>query len=116
MPGARGETWIDDDNQQHSLLFTNRALVEAEAALKRGILDILAAASGGNLSLTDVARLAQIGLEHSRRDRRDSRKPYTLDDALNLLDEYGFAAVAAAVFGGLAAVVSYNKADGDPPA
>lgn len=116
MSGARGETWIDEEGQQHALLFTNRALVEAEHALKRTVLDIASAATAGNLGVGDVARLALIGLEYSRRDRRENRRSYSIDEVMDILDEFGFTAVAAAVFSGLAAVLSYKRGDGDPPA
>ncbi len=111
--GARGEGYLDAEQGEYPILFTNRALAEAERALNMTVLEI--ARNASNLGVNAVAQLARIGLEASRRDRRDSRRAYTLDDAFDLLDSYGFAAVARVVVEALTAVLSYQRREGDDP-
>lgn len=112
-PGARGEEYIDTEGQQYPVLFTNRALAEAERLLGKGIMQIAMAID--NIAVTDVARLAVIGLEHARKDRKDARRSYTLDDAYGLLDEFGVVPVATAVYNAMAAVLNYERGGGADP-
>lgn len=118
MPtGARGEAVLELDGQEYPILFTNRALAEAERALGRTVLQLASGAASGELGMGDVARLAAIGLEHARRDRRDNHKPYTMEDAWMLLDALGFVEVGRQVMDALTDVISWRPAEepSDPP-
>jgi hypothetical protein len=113
--GARGEGYLDPDSEHHPLLFTNRALAEGERALGRSVLDY---ARDERMSMTSLARLMSIGLEAARKDRREARRSYTVDDAFNLLDEFGFTRCAEVVFEALATVLGYKggETSDNPPA
>ncbi len=112
--GARGEAFVDAENQSHPVLFTNRAIAEAERSLGKGVVAIVSEVD--SISLGALARLTAIGLEYARRDRKDGGKSITVDDAFAVLDEYGMTAVAAAVYGALSDVMSYSKGGDNPPA
>jgi hypothetical protein len=108
--GARGERFLEANGQRYTVLFTNRALAEAERALARPIIGLLTSAQGGDLSIGDVARLLQIGLECGRRDAQAPGPQLTLQDAWGIMDELGFSQVTQAVFGAVADVLSYRAA------
>ena len=108
--GARGERFLEANGQRYTVLFTNRALAEAERALARPIIGLLTSAQGGDLSIGDVARLLQIGLECGRRDAQAPGPQLTTNDAWMIMDELGFSAVTQAVFGAVADVLSYRAA------
>lgn len=111
--GARGEGWLDADNCKCPILYTNRALAECERALGKSVVEVFEEAQARKLSIEELARMLAIGLEYGRRDAHDSHKPYTKDDAFNMLDEFGFARVALVVFEALAAVLQYEPAKGE---
>lgn len=118
MPtGARGEAILTVDGQRYEVLFTNRALAEAEGLIGRTATSLLDRAA---MSLTDLASLLLAGLEAARR-ANDPRHPrYTLDDAWSLIDRAGFMAVTRAVTEGMVAVLTYTpereQEKADPPA
>ena len=115
--GARGERFLEAGGQRYTVLFTNRALAEAERALDKPIISLLTAAQAGELSIGDVARLLQIGIEHGRRDAQSPGPQLTANDAWAIMDELGFSAVTGAVFGAVADVLSYGAApvEGESP-
>ena len=115
--GARGERVIETEDGEVRVLFTNRALANAEAQLNRGVFAVLTdLQSGGRIG--DVAVLLQAGMEAARRDAREGGKPVSVAQAYAVLDDVGYAAVAIAVVEAVAEVVSYTR-EGDasiPPA
>ena len=114
MSGARGEGYIDAENQEHPVLFTNRALAEAEQVLGLPMAGYLARARSGDIGVQQIAQLLRIGLEHARRDRKEQRASYTQNDAFDLLDEFGFVAVSTVVVQALTAVLTYNREGANP--
>ncbi len=113
--GARGEAFVAYDGQELPLLLTNRALAEAEKATGRTVVQIAQAAQTGAIGMSDIAELLRAGLEYGRRDAGTQRKPYTLNDAWDVMDALGFARCAEIVIGALAAVLSYRPDDGADP-
>ena len=119
MTGARGEAILRTEEREYSLLFTNRALAQAERATGKGVLQLLSAGQAQALGMNDVAQLVTLGLEAARRDNRAGGRSYTMDDTWQILDELGFVAVFAAVLEALAAVIAYSPSaerTDDPPA
>ena len=109
--GARGERVIETENGEVRILFTNRALANAEAQLNRGVFEVLTdLQSGGRIG--DVAVLLQASMEAARRDAREGGKPVSLARAYEVLDDVGYAAAAIAVVEAVAEVVSYTR-EGD---
>ncbi len=113
--GARGEAILEMDGQQYPVLFTNRAIYDLEQALNTNVLALLQQAQAGNIGMNAIAHMVAIGMEHSRRDRHDSRKPYTLADAFELLDGLGFAQVTSQVVPAFVDVLTYNTEKADSP-
>jgi len=106
--GARGERVIETEDGEVRILFTNRALANAETQLNRGVFEVLAdLQSGGRIG--DVAVLLQAGMEAARRDAREGGKPVTTAQAYAVLDEVGYAAAVIAVVEAVAEVVGYTR-------
>jgi hypothetical protein len=109
MPkGARGEALLEVDGESYPILFTNRALAEAEQRTGKTITALARGAAQGALGVGDVAALLLTGMEAGRKDARISRKAYTMVDAYDLLDRLGFGKVAGAVFEAIGAVLAYD--------
>lgn len=107
---ARGEGTIQvNDSKEVPILFTNRALGGAERDLGRGVISVVQSFSDGG-SINDVAILLQHGMQAANRDA-GIRQRVTLPQAYEVLDEAGFATVAAAVMESVAAVLGYTPDD-----
>ncbi len=119
MPrGARGEAILEGDGQQYPVLFTNRAIYDLEQALGTNVLGILQQARAGEIGMNTIVHMVAIGMEYSRRERRDNRRPYTVDDAFDVIDALGFGAVVSQVIPAFVAVLSYGATSepASPPA
>ncbi len=120
MSGARGEVTVEVPGREPvTVLFTNRALADAERAVGKSVLEMARGAGDGRLGIADVAQLLYVGMEAARRDARAGGRSYNVNDAYEILDAAGFAAVAAAVMEAMAAVLSYDPGEGGderPPA
>lgn len=120
MAGARGEAHLTVDGEQRAVLFTNRALADAERQTGKTILQLMRGVQSNDLGMSDIVQLLQVGMEHARRADHSSTRAYTLNDAWLVLDTCGFGTVAAAVFEAIGAVMAYDgqkgDADANPPA
>lgn len=121
MTGARGEVTIDvPGDDPVTVLFTNRALADAERATGKTVLELASGARDGRLGVGDTAHLLHVGMEAARRDARVGGRSYTLNDAYGVLDRVGFAAALAAVMEAIASVLSFDPNDKEdeavPPA
>lgn len=113
--GARGEGRIRlDDRTEQEVIFTNRAIADAEQAMGRGILGVLQGFQDGSSGITEAAHLLRAGMEASRRDGRGGGKPTTMADAYAVLDQAGFAAVMTVLAEAVSAVLTYGSGDADP--
>jgi hypothetical protein len=124
MPkGARGEGFLEVDGERLAVLFTNRALVEAEGATGKSVLQFVNAMNNNALGMGDTVQLLAIGLEHARRDTKSRKAPYTVGDAYDVMDALGFTAVLPVVLSAIGDVLGYSPqkeveedAEGDEPA
>jgi len=117
VTGARGEQSIElPDGRQVTVLFTNRALAQAEKALGKSITSLVQATRrDDDLGLGDTLTLLQVGMEAARRDANAGGRPVTAQDALDVMDAVGFTAVALAVMSPLADVLAYAGEDAESP-
>lgn len=106
--GARGEGIIQANGTSVSVLFTNRAVAEAEKELGKGIIAVASSFQDGTGGIGDVAVLLRAGMEAARRDERRGGRPVTILDAYGVLDEAGFSAVAQVVMAAVADVLGYG--------
>lgn len=110
MSGARGESTIQlPDGGEVVVLFTNRALVEAEKALGRSILAVAQGFGDGDIGVGDVAQLLLVGMRAARRDGLGSGSVPTIDTAYTVMDAVGFAQVSADVVSAVAEVLGYGQ-------
>lgn len=110
---ARGESKLELDDRQVDILFTNRALAQAEKAMGKSVLAVVNNLASGDAGINDLANLLQAGMEAARRDMHNGGRPVTLNDAFDVLDEAGFADTMTAVVGAVAAVISYSRHSDD---
>lgn len=116
---ARGEGTLTVDGSPVDILFTNRALAQAEVQLGRPVLQI--AGDAENLGMGDLARLMLVGMNAARRDAKTGGKPPNLNDAWDAMDAVGFKESLRVVIEALAAVLGYSQDDDgeeideDPP-
>jgi len=114
MPrGARGEGTISLPDRDVTVLYTNRALMTAERQLGKSILAVAEGFASNATTIGDVAQLLLVGMQAARREQGGS--PVTMDGALDVLDQAGFGAVAAAVMEAVAAVLGYSASADDAP-
>jgi len=100
---ARGESTLTVADTEYRILFTNRAIAEAESAMGKSVI-----AAVRDPGVGDVAQMLAAGLEAARRDGATGRRAYTIQDAYRVMDEVGFAGAAKAVLEAVAAVLAYN--------
>lgn len=118
MLGARGEGFVEVEGEQLPVLFTNRALAEAEPVLGRTVAQVL---RSRDLGVGDTAKLLHIGMEYGRREAAKGGKGLTLNDAYRAMDAIGYIAAAGVVIEALTAVLTFKQGvpEGDaqdPPA
>lgn len=111
--GARGERAIVTEAGEVRVLYTNRALVEAERAMGKSVLSVAQGFADGESGITEVMHLLQAGMEAARHDARQGGRRVSPNDALRLMDEIGFAGIAAPVMEAVVEVLSYDPADAD---
>ena len=112
--GARGEAILSIDGREYPILFTNRALAEAEQRTGKTITALASTAGQGLLGIGETAALLVTGLEAARKDRGLPGRATQMQDAYSLLDAAGFGNVAAAVYEAIAAVLGYDPDKGAP--
>jgi len=108
VTGARGESTIQAGDREVRVLFTNRALGDAEQQLGRSIIGVSRGLQDGSSGIREIVVLLRVGMEAARRDAREGGRSITIPDAYNVLEHAGFAAVTEAVMMSVAAVLSYG--------
>lgn len=115
--GARGEGRLQSGDKTIRILFTNRAIAEAEVATGKTVLQMAQGLRDGNLGMNDVAHLLAAGMEQERRDQNGPGPRITAREAFKIIDEVGFVAALEVVMQCLTDVLSYNpgrETDADP--
>lgn len=116
MAGARGEATIQAGDREVRVLFTNRAIAEAEEACGKSIIEVSQGYADGKSGIRELAALLRAGMEGARRDERTGGRPISMQETYEVLDDAGFAAAAETVMMAVAAVLSYGtEAEDDLP-
>lgn len=113
---ARGESVITLDDREVNLLFTNRALAQAEKAMGKSVLGVVNGLGNGAAGFDDLAQLMAAGMEAARREEKLGGRVVTVRDAFEVMDEAGFADCLTATVEGVAAVISYSRASAEDEA
>ena len=112
LMSARGEGVIQAGDREVAVLFTNRALGQAEKQLGRSAVGVV---NGGyeKLGISELVIFLQAGMQAARRDNGETGR-VTLDDAYQLLDAAGFAPAYLVVVRCISDVIGYSpKESGD---
>lgn len=113
---ARGERFFEAGEREIRVMFTNRALVEAERLMGRSVFGVARGLLDGQSGVTEIAALLRAGMEAARRDARERPVRVSSDEAMDILDEAGVTVVATALMEAITAVLSYDGSeagDGD---
>lgn len=120
VTGARGEGIIElldeDGNVTESIpvLFTNRALAEAESATGKPVLQLLTAATAQLMGVGEVAQLLAVGMEAARKEARTGSRVYTVNDAYRVMDHVGWKNVASVVYLAMTQAFAYDQEERRP--
>ena len=106
--GARGTARIVAGEREVEILFTNRALAEAEAAVGRSIVGILEGFQQNTCGVTETVKLLRVGMEAARRDSRTGGHVVTDNDAFEVLDRVGYTRVLTIIMEAIAVVLGYD--------
>ena len=114
--GARGEGILTVEGVEHRVLFTNRAMAEAERRTGRTISSLARAAAAGELTLNELVNLLVVGLEAARQSDHGAAV-YTLQRAWDLMDSAGYMETMAVVIGAASEALTWSPAgaEGDSP-
>ncbi len=112
--GARGETTIEmPDGTEQRLLYTNRALIEAERTLGKSILGIAQGFTTGESGMSETLVLLKVGMEAARHEAREGGRRISENGALRVMSLVGFAGVVGPVMEGVAEVLGYEPASSE---
>lgn len=106
---ARVGKIIQAGEREVKVLFTNRALAEAEQACGKSVIGIVNGLANGGSGIGEVASLLKAGMEAYRRDAKEGSKAISINDAYEVMDEAGFEAVTTVVMTAVAEVISYGS-------
>ena len=106
--GARGEAVLEANGESYRILFTNRAIAEAEQRTGKTFMHLLRCFTTADYGVNDVANLLVTGLEAARRETGGG-KPYQITHAFDLMDAVGFTQVAGAITVALMAVLTFGS-------
>jgi hypothetical protein len=107
------ERIIESGGEEIRVLYTNRALAEAEEYLDKGIIEILQGYESGTSGLRDTAALLRAGMEAARRKARTGKRPISMNDAYDVLDNVGFGEVAAEILEAVTEVLNPQDNSGN---
>jgi hypothetical protein len=111
---ARGDAVIQDGKREVRLLFTNRALANAERQIGKSVIAVAQGFSRGDTGIGDVAALLSAGMEAARQEARTGGRATTLSDAYGVMDTVGFERATQAVMEAISAVLSYKGDEAQP--
>jgi len=115
VTGARGEGIIRHGETEHRILFTNRALAEAESATGKSVLALAQGFGAGTTGVGDIAQMLAVGLEAARRDANAGGRTYTVADAYRIMDQVGFGETARSVMEAMSAVLRFGTDQDESP-
>ncbi len=94
-----------------SIIFTNRALAEAETQTGKSVISFINKISSGDISINEIALYLKVGMEAYRKYAKlAGNKPVSLDDAYAVMDEVGFAKITEEVVMAIAEALE-NKSE-----
>lgn len=111
--GARGEYSLFVEDEEVRILFTNRALADAERELGRPAIVVIREFTAKWGRVGDVAALMRAGMEAARKDAREGGKPVSIDQAYDVMDAIGFSNCVVAVVSAASDVLGYKVDDDD---
>lgn len=105
--GARGEETIVIGEKEISVLFTNRALAEAEGKLGESVTVTAGKLASGDVSMNTLAELLRCGMQAAARDAGETSR-VSINEAFDVLDGAGFTFVLEKVATAMTGCLSYD--------
>lgn len=107
--GARGETAFQANGREVRVLYTNRALADAEQRVGKSIMAIARGLQDESTTLGETVVLLRVGMEAARRDAGQPGPSISMNDAYAVMDAAGFGPTAVAVMEAVGAVLSHGQ-------
>ncbi len=104
---ARGEGVIHAKGRDIPLLFTTRALLNAEKQLGKSIPSILRGFVSNTSGYTELVALLRVGMEAARVEAHADGQPISNSDVIAIIDEVGYITANNPVMEALAFASSY---------
>jgi hypothetical protein len=108
MTTRQERTLTDADGKETRILFTMRALGEAEKVVGKPIMGILDDLVQNKGSIEDIAGLLRAGMEAARRDAKQPGRVVSMIDAYEVMEACGFTQTVSMVGEAIAGVISYS--------
>jgi hypothetical protein len=109
---ARGERFLETEDGEIRILFTNQALAEAEQRMGKSVLAVARDLVNGQGGVVDVAHLLRAGMQASNNNGR-IKNTVSLHQAYKIMDDVGFAVVLKAILEAITDVLMYSRNDDD---
>lgn len=107
MVEITGSTSFEFNGQTFRLLFSNRALADAEKMLGKSIPSIFKTIE--NVGFNDIAVMFFVGMDAAKRYYRLPGKRYSMNDTFQLMDEIGFIAITPIIAKAVGDVIQYKS-------
>lgn len=106
-----GTKVIQNGDAEILLLYSNRAIADAERLMGKGIIGVLNGFETGQSGVNEIAALLAAGMEAARRYYRLGGKRVTLNQAFEIMDQIGFTVAMANVFEAVGEVIAFEPED-----
>lgn len=108
--GPRSEVTFEAGEGTVGILFTNRALAEAEAQIGKSAWMLVEVFGQGYYpAIADLVALLRAGMEGYRREHEPSEKPVSLDHAYEVLDLVGYSYTVTQVMPAVSEVLFFTR-------
>ena len=105
---ARGERFLETEDGEIRILFTNQALAEAEQRMGKPVLAVARDLVNNQSGVTEVAHLLRAGMQSANNNGR-VKSSVSLHQAYQIMDEVGFTVVMKAVLEAMTDVLMYDR-------
>jgi hypothetical protein len=98
----------DADGNETRILYTMRALGDAEKMTGKPVMGMLDDLVQNKGSIEDIAGLLRAGMEAARRDAKQTGRVISMADAYDVMESCGFSQTVSMVGEAIAGVISYS--------
>lgn len=105
---VRGEQFLETEDGEIRILFTNQALAEAEQRMGKAVLAVAHDLMNSQSGVFEVAHLLRAGMQSANNNGR-RKNTVSLHQTYKIMDEIGFTVVVKAVLEAVTEVLMYDR-------